>query len=184
MDKEFDPKTTIVSDIECNGFLHQLKKMHCGVNINPFTLKETRYGPQSNELYVDSLRSSDCVVGHNFRGFDLPALKKLFGFIYGGFCFDTLVLSRLLDPERNSHSLEYWGNYLRFHKDSFGKTCDWSKYSEEMMEYCAQDVRVNAVLFLMFIDRLNWCEWFGSTSKECKALAGEIRRGNLEVSYG
>lgn len=184
MDKQFDPMTTIVSDIECNGFLYQLNTMHCGVNINPFTLKEVRYGPDPNGVYVDSIRDSSCVIGHNFRGFDLPALRKLFGFNYEGFCFDTLVLSRLLDPERNAHSLEYWGNYLRFHKDSFGKTCDWAVFSDEMMEYCSQDVRVNAVLFLIFIDRLNWCGWFGVTSKECKALATSIKRGDLEISYG
>lgn len=184
MDKTLNPTMTIVSDIECNSLLYELKVMHCGVNINPFTLKEIRYGPESVGSYLDSVHDSDCVVGHNFMGFDLQALKKLFGFEYKGFCFDTLILSRLLDPERKAHSLEYWGNYLKFHKDSFGKTCDWSVYSEEMLEYCAQDVRVNAVLFLMFLDRLGWYDWFGVTSKECRRLAAAIKSGDLEVSNG
>lgn len=180
----FNPETTIVSDIETNGLLDSVTEMHCGVHINPFTLKEYRYDPSGTQEYISTLSANDCTIGHNFRGYDLLALEKLFSYQYGGFCFDTLVLSRLLDPERRAHSLEYWGNFLKFHKGTFGKTSDWSVFTKEMLEYCAQDVRVNAVLFLYFVYKLGWASWFGSTEKECKRLADAIKRGDLEVCHG
>lgn len=176
-----NPHGTLVSDIEGNNLLYKITTMHCGVHINPFELKEYRYGPDEIQGYLDQLAASCCVVGHNFKGFDLLALRKLFGFEFPGFCFDTLVLSRLLNPERKAHSLEYWGYYLKFHKDAFGKTADWSVFTKEMLEYCAQDVRVNAVLFLYFLHRLGWADWFGVDARELKRLAEAIRRGDLEI---
>jgi DNA polymerase I-like protein with 3'-5' exonuclease and polymerase domains len=53
---------------------------------------------------------------------------------------DTLVLSRLFNPVRASHSLQAWGYKLQFPKIEFD---DYTRYSEEMMKYCAQDVFLN-----------------------------------------
>ena len=53
---------------------------------------------------------------------------------------DTLVLSRLFDPSRQGgHSLRAWGETLGFPK---GDHDDWSRLSEEMIDYCKQDVAV------------------------------------------
>jgi DNA polymerase I-like protein with 3'-5' exonuclease and polymerase domains len=58
---------------------------------------------------------------------------------------DTLVLSRLLYPDRpGGHSLEEWGYRLGFHKGSFN---DFNKLSHEMLEYCEQDCRLTAKIF-------------------------------------
>lgn len=141
------------------------------------------------------MNSHGVVVGHNFKGFDLLALQKLFNYIYGGFCFDTMILSRLLNPERRLHSLESYGYQFKFrkgeYKDAFkqellkkGKPyvegMEWWEFSEDMLEYCVQDVRLNAVLFLHFIIGLKWCEWFGSTEVECKRLMKAIKSGDIK----
>lgn len=55
---------------------------------------------------------------------------------------DTLVISRALWPERPwGHSLAAWGEYLGEKKGDFD---DFEEYSEEMLEYCKQDVIVTA----------------------------------------
>ena len=84
-------------DIETNEIndwvrLSDLKEIHCFcVSVDygePFVVDPN--------VGCNILGSARMVVGHNVIGFDLPALKKLLGFSFGGNVLDTLVLSRLL----------------------------------------------------------------------------------------
>jgi DNA polymerase-1 len=45
------------------------------------------------------------------------------------------------------HSLEAYGLRLGLHKGDFGKEIGFETYSEEMLDYCAQDVEVNVRLY-------------------------------------
>lgn len=192
LETTWKPSDVVVSDIEGDNLLYRLKKFHCGVNINPFTLEESIYGPSEHGAYLKGLDKHKVVVGHNFKGFDLLALRKLFSYHYGGFCFDTLVLSRLLNPERPQHSLEAWGHQLKFHKgeykaafkakmgDKYVEGMEWLEFNQDMMDYCVQDVRLNAVLFLYLIGRLGWYDWFGVTKQDCVRLERAIREGDLK----
>lgn len=54
---------------------------------------------------------------------------------------------RLPDHLKGKHSLEAWGLRIGFPKGNFSKNTDWSQWSQEMEDYCAQDVRVTAALF-------------------------------------
>ena len=45
-----------------------------------------------------------------------------------------------------SHSLEAYGYRLRCFKDGFAKTTDWQEWSQEMQDYCVQDVHVTTKL--------------------------------------
>lgn len=197
MTKEWKSTDVCISDIEGNNLLYRITQFHCGVILNPFTLEEKIYVPEEGGSYIQALDKQEVVVGHNFKGFDLHALRKLYGFDYQGFCFDTLVLSRLLNPERKQHSLEAWGQQLRFHKgdykvaykaavlargDKYVEGMEWKEFNQDMLDYCVQDVRLNAVLFLYMIIRLGWFSWFGVTKEDClrcdKAIrAGDIKRG-------
>ena len=195
MEKTKNASKCVVSDIEGNNLLYKITKMHCGVVINPFTLEEYIYGPTQCSEYLGKLDQQDEIIGHNFGSFDLLALRKLFGYLYAGRCFDTLVLSRLVNPERFSHALESWGQQLKFRKGDYKVAFiakrkaaglpyregdEWAEFSPEMLEYCIQDVRLNAVLFLHFIIRLGWCEWYGVTKAECQRLDRAIREGDLK----
>ena len=44
------------------------------------------------------------------------------------------------------HSLEAYGYRLGEYKGEFGKTSDWKKWSQEMQDYCVQDVNVTTKL--------------------------------------
>lgn len=62
------------------------------------------------------------------------------------------MLSTIYSPSlAGGHSLEEWGIRLGNHKSEFN---DWSHLSEEMIEYCRQDVEVTEELFLRLIKTL------------------------------
>jgi DNA polymerase I-like protein with 3'-5' exonuclease and polymerase domains len=84
--------------------------------------------------------------------------------------YDTLIVSRLLDPSReNGHSLEAWGQTLGFRKIDYAKVWTWlmdrpQAYSGECFdlphhglldEYCVRDVEVTAKLYLKLVNDFN-----------------------------
>lgn len=148
-----------------------MTRIHCIVAIDAATGEEHIFRPHEIEEGLKLLSSARRLIGHNIIGFDIPAVRKLYPkWEPKGEVIDTLVLTRLFRPDlmdvdsaliakgrlfpnlRKSHSLEAWGQRIGTHKSQFGKTADWSKFTEEMLEYCVQDVRVNVDL-LKFLDR-------------------------------
>ena len=110
------------------------------------------------------LELADVIVGHNIIGFDIPIIKRIYPwFNPSGVILDTLLLSRLyhpnlldIDQKHNwkhmplqlygRHSLEAYGYRLGEYKGNFGKTTDWKDWSQEMQDYCIQDVVVTTKL--------------------------------------
>lgn len=92
-------------------------------------------------------------VGHNAISFDVPTLNRLWNAsIRLDDVVDTLVLSYLYDPKMfGGHSLEAWGERFKYPKGNFN---DWTKYSEEMLEYCKQDVRLTLRIFSALTERM------------------------------
>ena len=119
------------------------------------------------------------LVGHNALSFDVPTLNRLTGSTFSLDCVvDTLVLSYLYDPAMarpegikgtaGAHSLEAWGLRLRLPK---GDWSDWSQLSDEMLEYCEQDVNIVVTLFLRLTERMRKR---GYSERSCK-LEHDIR---------
>ena len=167
----------IVFDLETDGLLHDVTKIHCIVCYNTEDNKTTIYNDEGNTEPVirgiTYLQDSDRIVGHNIIGYDLPVLRKLYPFFETeAEVVDTLLLSRLyhpnmmeLDKRHNwkhmplklygRHSLESYGYRLGEYKGEFGKTTDWKEWSEEMQHYCIQDVVVTRKLCDHFHPYLN-----------------------------
>ena len=119
------------------------------------------------------LEIADYIVGHNIIGFDIPIIKKLYPwFNPSGIIVDTLLLSRLYHPNLldidkkhkwnhmplqlyGRHSLEAYGYRLGEYKGNFAKTTDWKEWSQEMQDYCKQDVVVTNKLCQHFHPYLN-----------------------------
>ena len=144
------------------------------------------------------LRNADELWGHNIIGYDIEAIKELFPkWSPKGLVRDTLILSRLLftdirDRDFRSrpanmpanlygrHSLESWGHRLNVHKSEFGKTLnnDWSTYSPEMLEYCAQDVVVSVELVKLFEPKLElYADAIETEHKSAEILAAQETSG-------
>ena len=90
---------------------------------------------------------ADVVVGHNIIGFDGPVLSRVWGVkIPLSKVHDTLVMSRLWNPQlEGGHSLRAWGERLGDFKDDF--TDFDGGYTDEMADYCMQDVNVTVKLY-------------------------------------
>ena len=113
---------------------------------------------------IQHIEQAAFIVGHNIIGYDIPVIRKLYPFFKpNGVIIDTLLLSRLyhprlmsLDKERNwphmplqlygRHSLEAYGYRLGEYKGEYGKTTDWKEWSQELEDYCIQDVAVTKKL--------------------------------------
>ena len=132
----------LLFDIETDGLLDTLTKVHCIALMDVDTRVVLTFDPTSIEQGLKALMEADELIGHNIMGFDIPALLK----VYPDFkppkkLTDTLVLSRLIWPNLReldfkkekiprksfgSHSLEAWGYRLKCHKGDFGQDTDWS----------------------------------------------------------
>ena len=160
----------LVFDIESDGFLDKLTKIHCIAALNVDDPSQTwSYGPGEINKGIELLSGATELIAHNGQAFDILAIQKLYPFFSTDHLkvTDTLVMSRLMKPAIKdedakgvftrkfdmprklfgSHSLEAWGYRLGMLKGDFGKTTDWSAWSPEMQEYCEQDVRVNLALY-------------------------------------
>jgi len=159
----------LVFDIETNGLLYDVSKIHC---ISTFCTKEEKsyvYNDQDDATPsirdgINQLMEADTLAGHNIIGYDLPVLRKLSSeFSTTAECVDTLVLSRLFHPNLmeidkrrqwrhmplqlyGRHSLEAYGYRLGEYKGDFGKTSDWQEWSQDMQDYMVQDVKVTTKL--------------------------------------
>lgn len=139
-------KNSLIFDIETDGLLDKVSKLHCLVIHEPNGKRysfadQAGYRPIAEGL--DMLEKADYLIGHNIAEYDIPAIKIVYPqFNPRAVIRDTLIMSRL---QRNhvmyKHSLEVWGEKLGEHKTKF--ETDWKTWSPEMQKYCEQDVVVN-----------------------------------------
>jgi len=160
---------TLVFDLETNGLLNDVTRVHCIAIYDSATDTVETYNDEKNNKYsisegINKLLVADTIVGHNIINYDCAVLSKLYNyFTPSNRIVDTLLLSRLYHPNiydidhkhkwrhmplqlYGRHSLESYGYRLGEYKGEFGKTSDWSEWSQEMEDYCAQDVVVTKKL--------------------------------------
>ena len=163
-----DYKDTFVFDIETDGFLEECTKIHC-IGLSTPDGERAVYAGKDLIMGLKHLANAAHIIGHNIIGFDIPVIQKLYPtWRTKAKISDTLVMSRIGCPDIiksdwatidtsgmpkklcGRHSLESWGYRLGIRKGelgSDGNETDWSTYTEEMGDYCLQDVTVNLVLY-------------------------------------
>lgn len=155
----------LLFDIEADGLLDTITKVHVIAIKNLDTGEATAYSRDTLEEGIELLQSASVLVGHNIINYDIHALAKVYpGFSTKAKLVDTLVLSRAiysdlfgydmavyrrkLSPrDYGSHSLRAWGNRLNNKKGAFSETADWAEWSQDMEDYCLQDVAVTDQLY-------------------------------------
>lgn len=129
------------------------------------------YGPDQIKEGLEMLCEADELIAHNGIGYDFKVIEKLYPtWPFKGKRVDTLVLSRLIradlkneDFEFNwaveemprrmygSHGLKAWGLRLQKNLGSGFLKGDydggWEHWSQEMQDYCEQDVKVTMALY-------------------------------------
>lgn len=128
----------------------------CIVLYNLATHERVVFGPDTVHSFAVWVGSHpDAIfVGHNAISFDVPTLNRLLDAgIESDRVVDTLVLSYLYHPAMpGGHSLEAWGERLKFPKGDFH---DWTHYSKRMLEYCIRDVDLLVLLFFALTKRMS-----------------------------
>ena len=118
-----------------------------------YIFREVTTNEKNKEDFLEFSKSVDKWIGHNYLGYDYPVLNKLLGFQHSILsCYDTLVLSKLIDYPRKGHSIENYGAEFQLEKTKYS---DWSKYSKEMEDYCIRDVDICHKVYLKYKNYLN-----------------------------
>ena len=152
-----------------------MTQVHCIV-IQDVNLGEVyRYRPNEIPKALKKLKEADRLIGQNIIGYDLPVLKMLWDFEFSGKLLDTLVMSRLSNTNRPLHSrcpssvwsehnqknkmvgphtLMNLGYYAGVNKGDFGEEAGWLEFSEDMLQYCEQDVKVNTAVYHYLLKEL------------------------------
>lgn len=142
--------TTLIADIETDGFLHQMTLCHClaikDKTEDDVTIYADHAGYRPISEGLSRLSRADCVVFHNGIGFDIPAIVRLYGtgILDYSKVFDTLVGSRLKDSTRRGHSIKDYGRELGEEKLDYN---DFTKFTDEMAEYCKVDVKITQYVY-------------------------------------
>lgn len=157
----------LIFDLETDGLLDTVSKIHCLVIKDTDTDEVFTYRsgfPYELEEGIDHLLSGSLVVGHNVIKYDIPVIEKLYKVSFDhAKVFDTLVATRVIwaairetDSVRiqkgilpgklfGSHSLAAWGYRMKNYKGDYDG--GWEKFTQEMLDYCVQDVQVTADLY-------------------------------------
>lgn len=142
--------TKAVFDTEGNGLLYDITQFWCIVIKDRDTREVFKYTPDRIEEGLKHLSSYDILIGHNICGFDVPAIKKLYPWWTHKKLRDTYCMSKLFNPERfGGHALESYGEQFKRPKPTHK---DWSRFSEEMLYRCSEDVEINWLTYDYLVD--------------------------------
>jgi len=167
----------LIFDIETNGLAPTV--VWCIVTKDVDTGSVVTYLEGQWSEFNKAITQATEVIGHNIIGYDIPACERLLKTDFSTVKItDTLVMSRLANPQREAHSLGHWGEKLGYPKGNYS---DWTQYTPEMVEYCTQDVTVNEQVYKALIKEL---DGFSSDSLELehgvqRIIQEQVRNGWL-----
>ena len=144
-------------DIEGDDLYPGVTTVWCACLVNIHTGEErvfTDMAELKTFIEHEKHKNNAKFVAHNGIGYDFPVLRDLVGINFSRQdVLDTLVYSQLYNPSlKGGHGLGAWGERLRSPKGEFN---DFSKLTDEMIEYCLQDTRLCRKIFLELVRRMN-----------------------------
>lgn len=222
----------LIADIETDGLLKKLTRIHVLVvrdaatretfvfrhrDAHPafeafpvtqpgvlFDVEEENTIPQGIEM----LMNGGTLVGHNFIGFDIPAMRKVYPYFQPrGNVRDSLVLTRVIMPDTKDidypmwragrmpgklvgkHSLDAWGYRTGARKGDYSAEMEklgkdpWASWNQDMEDYCVGDVDVTEVLWAAIVKELP-PEACVVDEHETHDLAAAIERNGFPFNIG
>lgn len=208
--------------IDYSSFPYKLlssAKLHCVVvrDVNTSETWSAEKGDVTKEWLRGVLKGCTHLVAHNGISFDFPALQLFnvleyrIGYldqpdtIFGQpvQVVDTLLLSRLLSPDRYTpegmgHSLAVWGERLGESKQHYRAACieagyleksapkgeEFLKWTSLLLDYCKQDCIVTGKLFQkLWAEYLEYSGWHQAYKMESKLCDLGVRREHLGFAF-
>lgn len=198
----------LVADCETDGLLDEMTTIHCLHLGDPATGTQWRYSnlPGADGTVEDGLRrleAANQIAFHNGWRFDMLALRKVYPwFTPTGYVWDTLALACLAYPkdylkEKDGklqkqgklpakffekgyfagQQLGAWGYRLGILKGEFEG--DWKVFTQEMDDYCAQDITVTIALWRKVWSVIEVHDSAVMENEVLRIIAGQERHGFL-----
>lgn len=172
----------IVLDIEANGLRDEMDKIWCVAVWLLDTNKKYVFTDQDHpdvfplSRLPDLLKKTKKMIGHNIVYYDLPVLRDFVGFTFKETICDTLIWSKVLNPDRKipygcptsipnpvtgkkdivgPHSLHAWGYRVGQHKPIIH---DWTTFSPAIIERCRSDIEINYEVYRALLKEANIAE--------------------------
>lgn len=202
--------------LDFSSFPYKLKpdaKLWCVVlrNVHTNEVRKAVKEEITKEWLKENLKGCQFFIHHNGIKFDLITLW-LFGVLEYRVGYldepdtlfgeevkiiDTVILSRLLNPDRHlGHSLHSWGERTTtknlktdfrqlciekgYIKKSDPKGAEFKQFCWEMVDYCEQDTSVNKDAFLMLVEEMgDYKGWQQAIKQENKLADLAVRRESL-----
>lgn len=142
--------SSYVVDIEADGLLDTITKIHCLSYTNSDT--EEVQTLTTYEEMRKFLANAKTIIGHNFILFDKVALERILKIKVEARIIDTLAMSWALLPSRLIHGLDSFGNEYGIPKP---KIDNWKDLTlEEYVHRCQEDVKINTRLWVDLKEKL------------------------------
>lgn len=183
----------LVFDVEANGLLDKADKIWCitskDIDSGDKDQWSIKTGKNITEAIQDKVYIADELIGQNIIQYDLPLIEKVTGLDYVKKVTDTLVMSRLLNPDRSKpagytgkggpHSLECYGHRLGRAKPGHE---DWQNFSPEMLHRNDEDTEITHLLYNYLIAEMgdwDWSEALRIEHETARIIAQQERNGIL-----
>lgn len=90
----------LIFDIEANGFLENVTKIHCIVAKDRDSNKVYRFNPDEIKKGLELLKSASVLYAHNGLDYDIRAIKKLYpSWTTKAYIYDTLIAAKVAFPD-------------------------------------------------------------------------------------
>lgn len=140
----------VILDLEANGL--KPTEIWCIVckeldTCHKHIFRRVTSDPTERQRFIEFYEKCERLVGHNLLSYDLPVMVRLLGVKEPNVAtqtIDTFIVSRLVDYPRSKHSVKDYGIEFGLYK---GEVTDFSKYSEELVEYCERDVDITEKIY-------------------------------------
>lgn len=141
--------TAYIFDLESDGLLDTITKIHCLSYIGPNGDKVKTL--TTYQTIKDFLTVAKTLIGHNIIRYDVIALEKVLGVEIKHKLYDTLAMSWVFNPDRPKHGLDSFFPDYGIEKP---KITDWEGLTvEQYTNRCEQDVLINQALWRDMIKR-------------------------------
>ena len=149
----------ICIDIECNALENPTKiwVIVCkDIETNEYYIfRNILDDKEEYDRFISFSKKVTLWIGHNYLGYDGVVLARLcnsMDYLSSDNVLDTLIISKLIDYPRQSHSIESYGEEFYLPKGDFS---DWSKYSVDMETYCIRDVDICHRIYNKYLSYIN-----------------------------
>lgn len=111
-----------IYDLETNGLLESVSKVHCAVIYDIDTRELIGFRPHELGKFLELYQKATLLIGHNIIGFDAQVIRKLYGITPSATCrqIDTLPLARLLFSDVKQQDFK-WAKAWKAYKQK----CEW-----------------------------------------------------------